>query len=60
MEIIDADGHVNERPFIDELLKFMPRGGQNPPLFSPFRSLAQLLSQSRWALLRKDHVKRMA
>ena len=39
MEIIDADGHVNERPFIDELMKFMPRGGQNPPLFPPFDHL---------------------
>lgn len=28
MQIIDADGHVNDRPCIDEISKFMPPGNR--------------------------------
>jgi len=28
MQIIDADGHVNDRPCMDEIAKFMPAGNR--------------------------------
>jgi len=28
MQIIDADGHVNDRPYMDEIAKYMPRGNR--------------------------------
>ncbi|MBM4261288.1 MAG: hypothetical protein FJ145_07590 [Deltaproteobacteria bacterium] len=28
MQIIDADGHVNDRPHMDEISKFMPAGNR--------------------------------
>ena len=28
MQIIDADGHVNDRPCMDEISKFMPPGNR--------------------------------
>jgi hypothetical protein len=28
MQIIDADGHVNDRPCMDEISKYMPPGNR--------------------------------
>ena len=29
MQIIDADGHVNDRPCMDEISKYMPAGNRH-------------------------------
>jgi len=35
MQIIDADGHVNDRPCMDEISKYMPPGNRTQ-VFPPF------------------------
>lgn len=41
MQIIDADGHLNERPYLEKIAKYMPKGNQATQLFpslDPFHS----------------------
>src|SRR5512137_1531812 len=35
MQIIDADGHVNDRPYMTEISKYMPAGNRSE-VFPPF------------------------
>ena len=48
MQIIDADGHVNERPFLDEIMSYMPKGNQKGPLFPPFDHLHNFYLKGDW------------
>jgi hypothetical protein len=38
MQIIDADGHVNDRPYMSEIAKYMPAGNRTEifPAFDHF------------------------
>lgn len=36
MQIIDADGHINDRPHMDEIAKYMPEGNRSSLIFPAF------------------------
>ena len=40
-QVIDADGHVMEQSFVDELNGYMPKGSQGTRVFPPFDHLHQ-------------------
>ena len=47
MQIIDADGHINDHACGDEIATYMPEGNQMAKLFPEFRPSTLSLSQAK-------------